>query len=397
MNRINLLLCIIVLCFFACSQKRSNEISSLIIEGKPVLQIDVKKVKDSIPKKLSDFVTDIKYVKLETNENCLIPAFAMWMAGKKYILVNVPRNGVYQFSLDGKFIRKVIKVGNGPREVKYPILYMSNCGNYLHYIERSGKNTIHGINLNTAEFLDDIPLLKRGVIRDLVILNDTVSIAPLLGASTGGLDKYYIFRQTKQADALNSIPCTIKNLISNDDGKDMLYEVGHKLHYRPVGNDTIFEVDKKSLKPKIIINSGNKNKTIQRDVGYNSITIIHESKELLLLRIYTIEKVEIYEMSGGTGSRSYGKNRILYFDKKNKVASYLKNFKNDLAGIDFNPYYHRMQDNGMFCSVYQSVDLIENAENIKSDPDIRNKEKLLNIISELKENDNPVLIIGKIK
>lgn len=90
--------------------------------------------------KLSDIASDIEYVSLETSKQSIMSgSFECKLVGN-YIFV-MQRDGVLQFRRDGKFIRQVNKVGQGPGECftrcyaideQNQLIYMYN--NYTHQI-----------------------------------------------------------------------------------------------------------------------------------------------------------------------------------------------------------------------------------------------------------------------
>ena len=95
---------------------KTNDSNAIDIDGHKVHFIDLRAVSDTTAKSLSDFITDVSFVKLETNEESVV-SYGKWIIGKKYLLIFIQKHGILQFSRDGKFIRKLVSVGKGPQEI----------------------------------------------------------------------------------------------------------------------------------------------------------------------------------------------------------------------------------------------------------------------------------------
>ena len=81
----------------------------------------------------SDFATNITYIPLETKENCMISSIHQILFSDEYIFVSQFRS-VYQFSRDGKFIRQIGAVGNGPEEFAQISNIELNLGDGIIYL-----------------------------------------------------------------------------------------------------------------------------------------------------------------------------------------------------------------------------------------------------------------------
>lgn len=105
---------------------------------------------------VSDIALDVKYIALETNSACLLGKDLYDISfSEKYLFVRDDSN-LYQFTLDGKYIRKIAEKGQGPEEflsissVKYDNqkeeIYMNDL--------LSGKIKVYSFN---GDFIRDIP------------------------------------------------------------------------------------------------------------------------------------------------------------------------------------------------------------------------------------------------
>ena len=65
---------------------------------------------------VSDIALDVRYIALETNSDCLLGKDLYDISfSEKYLFVR-DDSDLYQFTLEGKFIRKIGKKGQGPKE-----------------------------------------------------------------------------------------------------------------------------------------------------------------------------------------------------------------------------------------------------------------------------------------
>lgn len=110
MTRINLILVLSIVLFAVTSCKETEkERSTLIIESEVV---------DVSDKPLSEIVSDIKLIPLETNDSCLIPDISKVVKrnGKFYMLVEENNKHILLFNEDGSFNKLIAKNGQGPFE-----------------------------------------------------------------------------------------------------------------------------------------------------------------------------------------------------------------------------------------------------------------------------------------
>ena len=118
----NLIICLIAVSFFQCtsSNKKSSDNGIMIEFG------EVRKVNTSL-------LEDIDFIKLETNEQCLIENINQIEVfnGHIYILDNY---SLYVFGFDGKYIKKLQRSGNGSGEFMVPNNFWIDKNGYIYYI-----------------------------------------------------------------------------------------------------------------------------------------------------------------------------------------------------------------------------------------------------------------------
>jgi hypothetical protein len=96
--------------------------------------IKVDNVQNSIDLKLSDLADGFRFVALETSKNAIINSNNYYV-GKDFIIV-FSQDGIYKFSSNGKFFKKIAAYGRGPAEIMgFGFSYFCDEKNNLLYID----------------------------------------------------------------------------------------------------------------------------------------------------------------------------------------------------------------------------------------------------------------------
>ena len=139
----------VILATVLCSCKSNKAIKSEIIDlDNPVESIEIK---------LSDIVSDMTFVPLQTSNDLLLNVSAGSSIITDKSIFTTSNDGIYQFDREGNFIRKVVSKGNGPNEFssirkmlvdeKRDILYLSEFSSY---------GRIKRLNISTSEAMEPI-------------------------------------------------------------------------------------------------------------------------------------------------------------------------------------------------------------------------------------------------
>ena len=128
---------ILFFAIFACTdnQKESGLFS---MESNYIINLDGK-TEPQIP--YSDYFKSQKTIILETNDDCLIgmPTTFQIYDGYIYILDHYYAKCLFVFDMEGRFIRKIGSVGNGPGEYTQPKDFTLDTANGFIFIASSGK------------------------------------------------------------------------------------------------------------------------------------------------------------------------------------------------------------------------------------------------------------------
>ena len=356
---------------------------------------DLKNIKDTISLSLSNLITDVSFVRIETSDKILISE-GDWLVGDKYIVVHERKQGIFQLDKKGGFIRQLTIMGNGPHDTNNALMALNDNNDQLIVYRGRKRSNLLNINLNTGEFLNDIPMnIEAGHICDMYILNDTViTCATIAGSSSNG-NGYYFFSQNFSGDLIDTIPIKHR-VMAHWNSEHRLIKIGNTLHYRPSNSDTIFTVIHNRFTPDYIFNSDCKGSHDKQKPGDVLFSLVADTKRYFLLRKFVVDKIKPVEGGFATYYSNVG---LIYVDKDKNKASTVTSFKNDFTGESSLSNPSPFQSNGYFVQPIQAIKILELIKNAEENEDLKisNREQFIDLKNKIDENDNPILLIGKLK
>lgn len=115
--------------------------------------IDFKNFDNKIDLSLSDLISDIRVVPLETREDLLLSNSMPIAIGEKYIIAS-NKNELHQFDRDGRHIRVLAVQGKGPNEFNQITGFIiDNKNDILYYKDFQSGEVLKRVNLETGEHL----------------------------------------------------------------------------------------------------------------------------------------------------------------------------------------------------------------------------------------------------
>ena len=165
-------------------------------------------------------------------------------------------------------------------------------------------------------------------------------------------------------------------------------------------SDTIFDVGVAKLDPAWYVNFGKKNDELRDQVGHRSYDYLYESERYFSGKVSTITWIKATDLGNGAFSSRYNaKRELLILDKKKKSASLNQTITNDILGIEVKTYQLTALQNQKLLITEDAIDFIQKAEKALSDDTLDNKirQRLKALLDQMTEEDNPVLLVGRIK
>ena len=359
-----------------------------------ITEIDLtENYKDTIIK-LEDFASDIKLVRLETNENSLFGHFRGHI-GKKHIII-IGWEKILQFSGDGKFICVIAEKGKGPGEFNIIDGWDVDESEQLFLYHDRGKNYIRKYNMDNRKFEGKIPLADKSNITKLnsiIFINDT-----LLAIQRGMFSAYHYlyFFQTTSGEIIEGKK---KNPVPRSGpyaGMNPIFkETNEKsIIYQPTKSDTIYKINGKKMKS--IISLDLEKPHIHGNVNEGShASFLSMDKEYIFLRKIRYRS----EKTSNSANFKVLSSEYLRYNRSNNETYKINSLFYDYLGIELSNPIIIFQDNKFFAIKYEAIsfkDLIDNTLKNNNISKLK-KNKLKQLNKKITENDNPILITGKYK
>lgn len=336
--------------------------------------------------KLSQIAQGIKYIPLETNNNCLIgpsPRFFLYDS----IIVCCAHHQIILFnSKNGKFIRNIGAYGKGPDEfinssgcyVKNDSLVICAKGWDLSLLEFNLNGKLIGRQKFHKTF-DNIAWLKKDsyVLFYPKITNADRVQFEVIDAKTKRINStFYDNRPFKDTNKFTFFGAEF-------------YQFNNSLYVKEYFNDTIFQIDENRKVASIVFNSGKYSPPFyERETfdftEYHSVRYILETNNLIFFKLNFKKETH-----------------FCYYDKRTRsvfITNHSKKenngFENDIDG--FVPFCHQTLNNKNELVGYVNPNQIRQWFN-------ENPDKAAKLSPELKKlkninaNNNPVLMIVKLK
>lgn len=396
----NFLLCVMLPALWACGGQKAEKETVEVVPEAPVYPMTVPfetGVETEREVLLSEIADSVRFIPLETNEKCLIRdiVYANILKTDKYFFLPWIE-ALFQYTKDGKFVRKIGRKGSGPGEFNWISQIDVDEKNGLLFMLTTSKR-INVYDVESGKFLRSMkcPDIDSG---DFAMLDDTTSVTFL--RNTNGKRKIRLFVADTKGDTIKAFPRSDLFELnskyswmmgSNSDRYMFHYEdmVCCKDYY----NDTLFTVTRDLLEPRYIFEMGKYSLPIECRLEYlDGDGKRYQSLAAPYVRYQAIETESYLFMPfsnwAGEGARNP---RMAMFDKKTgdcfKVAGgYIKN---DLGGgLPLRPA--TALDSKTLVFSWEVQQIFKEAE---KNPAILEYDQLKGI----KEDDNPVLMVVYLK
>jgi len=350
--------------------------------------------------KLSDIVENMEYIPLETNTENLISNVDDIKFTEEFIFVkNINPSSLYIFKRSGKFVRQIGHKGHGPNE--YNILsgfcIQDQNNNIYLYTTSPSKLLIYNFDGSILKKFD-CPSFQSQPFFDMEFFCTDKFIMMLSNYHGDTKFSYKIFNSKNELlkEAIEPIQFLTRGY-SNNKFEFSYYTYKNWMYVKEnLLNDTLYRVTKTNgFQPTYIFQSGKYECPVEFRQNFIQFAQKKELKYILIREVFECKQYLLY---------SYSFNRELfmnYYDKLLKKAFTFNSERipNDFdGGPDFYPIY---QKNNEMIGIISSIDLIGKvfSDDFKSStPKYPEKKKELErLVNNLDENDNPVLMLVKLK
>ena len=352
---------------------------------KPVV-INLAKAISESPKEimLNELASDIRYVPLETTDDCLMnnEFYIMQYTGEDIIT-----SGIFHFDKNGKFLNKIGSKGQGPEEYLQGLFAFGDWKNKLLYVQNWTTLTCYGfdgtfvrsvptpqLNMGAAGLFDENHILYSN---DIYYADKANPIQLYMVDSQNGktVSKWrgHLEENKKYGMILTS--------------RDFMYNYDNSLFYKPALENVIFKI----LSPKkrqLVYKFDCSGKDI--DVSADEVD---PKKRFQFLSVYWAKETDQY-LFVNYGMKNIS--RLGIYDKEKKTFTNVTIKDNLAGGYDIHPAW--ISDDNHLLMVYYAGGLLQDKEKRYSTGLLPERKKELDeLLKNIKEDDNPVVILVTLK
>lgn len=352
---------------------------------KPVV-INLAKAISESPKEimLNELASDIRYVPLETTDDCLMnnEFYIMHYTGEDIIT-----SGIFHFDKNGKFLNKIGSKGQGPEEYLQGLFAFGDWKNKLLYVQNWTTLTCYGfdgtfvrsvptpqLNMGAAGLFDENHILYSN---DIYYADKANPIQLYMVDSQNGktVSKWrgHLEENKKYGMILTS--------------RDFMYNYDNSLFYKPALENVIFKI----LSPKkrqLVYKFDCSGKDI--DVSADEVD---PKKRFQFLSVYWAKETAQY-LFVNYGMKNIS--RLGIYDKEKKTFTNVTIKDNLAGGYDIHPAW--TSDDNHLLMIYYAGGLLQDKEKRYSTGLLPERKKELDeLLKNIKEDDNPVVILVTLK
>jgi hypothetical protein len=397
----------ILIQLFACKNtyQEPSVVSTIII--------DADNIPELVDLKLTDIAENFKIIPLETTNGCLLDNHTEYYVNDRYILA-YSENGVYKFSTEGKFIKKLFGLGRGPNEffalVGFCNFVVDDKSDKLYIEDQFRRKEFLVYDLKSESFLKPIKkyLPNSG---SFAIFNDSLIICS--NHSYTDSSNYAVYFQNFYGDLTFGVTHNKKVLYNRTETvqPSWLSRCDTNFFVSFIRDDTLFRLKGNKLDPFLALKFNiprNNLQSVTTQKGDRVINFQSFGPSNFIISIRITEDI----LSISSESR-LEKNRttFLLFDKTTGKTSKINSYADNLIGktqdvlkmsqtvgggnIDLPTIFSNSK---LLVAYYprQIKDAIKEGLNYKDFQDSINNQ-LIHLQNRLQETDNPVLLIGTVK
>lgn len=386
---------------------------------------------------LSDAVIDIDIIPLETTDSCLIRKVRNLVVGENDLFVN-NFFSILRFDKSGKYINTVAKKGDAPDNISASdgigidehskIIHIANSFGFTNEIKTYKYDGTWLNTLKAARPGEALFGTMNWDQRSYNYFNGKHVIRRFLPLQDGSKDNWQIGMLDTNGKVLAHIydPQILKyqKEVNENNGKDQLDRIPYAwgtcspvqnryfnhINFMFEANDTIYRYQEKEnmIKPRYIMHCGKRPAAetmyrLGKDAHYFQYIFAHdflETKDFLYIDVEKDESAYLLRVDKQDGSiQSIELKGEIVGQKVKRLKVDAPHFTNDLCGGL--PFYPTSTNDRQWLCAYNSFDLLEQVdlEELKKAKVLlpEKRDQLVRIIENLKDDDNPVVMVATLK
>lgn len=368
---------ILLIIIISSCQKLKNGLLTLNIENA---------IEKGVEKTIGDFADELSYVKLETNDKCIIGNNPKVYAIDNNIIV-IAQGKIMLFDrLTGKFIHDIGSKGNGPEEYSSP--------SYPFPVNYDKKTVFANRNQEIIEYdfsgrsIQHVSIPQS--ISNSIILDDDHFVSFFPNYTGDNKTKLTVYN----LDGVEAISLPNTQIAPSDGGGFSFwmphvcyFKNNNNTYFSELFNDTIYTVKPTKITPRFTLGLGQYLPPYEQQ-NLAKVSSDFPSKFFMMRSIYESSRYIFY---------TYKFTEKIYtaiFDKtQSTCAIYLNgDSTNDIDGFVSVPL-SSINQSDEFVGLINAFDIVDWFKK----HDTKSIDKNLQLFKDLTENDNPIVVIAKLK
>lgn len=347
--------------------------------------------------KLSDIVADVTYIPLETHSNNIISHVDIIKNAEGMFIVKASPVGLYLFDRNGKFLREISRNGKGPGEYNLLGSVSVNQHNKRFYLYTKMPDQLL-LYSYTGEFIKKYDCPQFQTTNDMEFISDNHLL--LMFSNPEGKTPYSYKVYDPEYNLAKSAVRPLQyssNSATESKYEFSFYTLNNKFHVKEnMLNDTLYQISSRlEFNPKYVFNSGRYTMPVSYKTQFLEYYKRQDFKYVIMQHVFESAKYLIYSY------RFDKKLRYDYFDKtKRKSFTFSsEGIPNDFdGGPVFAPIYQKNNELIGYIHAYELLAHFASDAFKNFTPKYPEKKRELEqLANSLSENDNPVLMIVKLK